>query len=185
MSQFEPTIDLPVAAPPARIRGWFRVPGWMLLCCTTGSRALGRHVRLRDPHRDHRAADLGCSSDRLRPLRRTPGTVMELSVRDDRPGQRHLLAGRRRRAPLAAPRRSGRSARDHRSPRSAESPPPTPEGSSTRASICSSTCSWSSQRSRCWSSCPPTCPTGAWGRWPSCSRSSSGPSRRASYAGRR
>src|SRR6476646_386547 len=31
MSQFEPTIDLPLAAPPARIRGRFRVPGWMLL----------------------------------------------------------------------------------------------------------------------------------------------------------
>ena len=31
MSQFEPTIDLPLAAPPARIRGRFRVPGWMML----------------------------------------------------------------------------------------------------------------------------------------------------------
>jgi peptide/nickel transport system permease protein len=31
MSQFEPTIDLPLAAPPARVRGRFHVPGWMLL----------------------------------------------------------------------------------------------------------------------------------------------------------
>ena len=31
MSQFDPTIDLPLAAPPARVRGRFRVPGWLLL----------------------------------------------------------------------------------------------------------------------------------------------------------
>ena len=31
MSQFDPTIDLPLAAPPARVRGRVRVPGWLLL----------------------------------------------------------------------------------------------------------------------------------------------------------
>jgi peptide/nickel transport system permease protein len=31
MSQFDPTIDLPLAAPPARVRGRVRIPGWMLL----------------------------------------------------------------------------------------------------------------------------------------------------------
>jgi peptide/nickel transport system permease protein len=31
MSQFDPTIDLPLAAPPARVRGRLRVPGWLLL----------------------------------------------------------------------------------------------------------------------------------------------------------
>jgi peptide/nickel transport system permease protein len=31
MSQFDPTIDLPLAAPPARARGRVRVPGWLLL----------------------------------------------------------------------------------------------------------------------------------------------------------
>jgi ABC-type dipeptide/oligopeptide/nickel transport system permease subunit len=31
MSQFDPTIDLPLAAPPARVRGRVRVPGWMVL----------------------------------------------------------------------------------------------------------------------------------------------------------
>jgi peptide/nickel transport system permease protein len=31
MSQFDPTIDLPLAAPPARVRGRARVPGWLLL----------------------------------------------------------------------------------------------------------------------------------------------------------
>jgi peptide/nickel transport system permease protein len=31
MSQFDPTIDLPLAAPPARVRGRVRVPGWFLL----------------------------------------------------------------------------------------------------------------------------------------------------------
>jgi peptide/nickel transport system permease protein len=31
MSQFDPTIDLPLAAPPARVRGRVHVPGWLLL----------------------------------------------------------------------------------------------------------------------------------------------------------
>jgi ABC-type dipeptide/oligopeptide/nickel transport system permease subunit len=31
MSQHEPTVDLPLAAPPARVRGRLRVPGWLLL----------------------------------------------------------------------------------------------------------------------------------------------------------
>jgi ABC-type dipeptide/oligopeptide/nickel transport system permease subunit len=31
MSQLDPTIELPLAAPPARVRGRFRVPGWLLL----------------------------------------------------------------------------------------------------------------------------------------------------------
>ena len=31
MSQFDPTIDLPLAAPPARVRGRVRVPGWLVL----------------------------------------------------------------------------------------------------------------------------------------------------------
>jgi ABC-type dipeptide/oligopeptide/nickel transport system permease subunit len=31
MSQFDPTIDLPLAAPPAQVRGRLRVPGWLLL----------------------------------------------------------------------------------------------------------------------------------------------------------
>jgi peptide/nickel transport system permease protein len=31
MSQFEPALDLPLAAPPARVRGRVRVPGWLLL----------------------------------------------------------------------------------------------------------------------------------------------------------
>jgi peptide/nickel transport system permease protein len=31
MSQFDPTLDLPLAAPPARVRGRVRVPGWLLL----------------------------------------------------------------------------------------------------------------------------------------------------------
>src|SRR5919204_5577752 len=31
MSQLEPTVDLPLAAPPARVRGRLRVPGWLLL----------------------------------------------------------------------------------------------------------------------------------------------------------
>jgi peptide/nickel transport system permease protein len=31
MSQFDPTIDLPLAAPPARVRGRVRMPGWLLL----------------------------------------------------------------------------------------------------------------------------------------------------------
>ena len=31
MSQLEPTIDLPLAAPPRRIRGRLRVPGWLVL----------------------------------------------------------------------------------------------------------------------------------------------------------
>jgi peptide/nickel transport system permease protein len=31
MSQLEPTLDLPLAAPPARVRGRVRVPGWLLL----------------------------------------------------------------------------------------------------------------------------------------------------------
>jgi peptide/nickel transport system permease protein len=31
MSQFEPALDLPLAAPPTRVRGRVRVPGWLLL----------------------------------------------------------------------------------------------------------------------------------------------------------
>ena len=31
MSQFDPTFDLPLAAPPARVRGRFRIPGWLVL----------------------------------------------------------------------------------------------------------------------------------------------------------
>ena len=31
MSQLDPTIDLPLATPPARIRGRLRIPGWVLL----------------------------------------------------------------------------------------------------------------------------------------------------------
>jgi peptide/nickel transport system permease protein len=31
MSQFEPALDLPLAAPPTRVRGRLRVPGWLLL----------------------------------------------------------------------------------------------------------------------------------------------------------
>jgi peptide/nickel transport system permease protein len=31
MSQFDPTLDLPLAAPPASVRGRFRVPGWLVL----------------------------------------------------------------------------------------------------------------------------------------------------------
>ena len=31
MSQLDPTLDLPLAAPPARVRGRLRVPGWVLL----------------------------------------------------------------------------------------------------------------------------------------------------------
>jgi peptide/nickel transport system permease protein len=31
MSQFEPAIDLPLAAPPTRVRGRVRVPGWLVL----------------------------------------------------------------------------------------------------------------------------------------------------------
>jgi peptide/nickel transport system permease protein len=31
MSQLEPTLDLPLAAPPTRIRGRLRVPGWLVL----------------------------------------------------------------------------------------------------------------------------------------------------------
>jgi peptide/nickel transport system permease protein len=31
MSQFDPTIDLPLAAPPTHVRGRVRVPGWLLL----------------------------------------------------------------------------------------------------------------------------------------------------------
>jgi peptide/nickel transport system permease protein len=31
MSQFEPALDLPLAAPPTRVRGRLRVPGWVLL----------------------------------------------------------------------------------------------------------------------------------------------------------
>jgi peptide/nickel transport system permease protein len=31
MSQFDPTIDLPLAAPPARVGGRVRVPGWLVL----------------------------------------------------------------------------------------------------------------------------------------------------------
>ena len=31
MSQFDPTIDLPLAAPPARVHGRLRVPGWLVL----------------------------------------------------------------------------------------------------------------------------------------------------------
>jgi peptide/nickel transport system permease protein len=31
MSQFDPTLDLPLAAPPTRVRGRLRVPGWLLL----------------------------------------------------------------------------------------------------------------------------------------------------------
>jgi peptide/nickel transport system permease protein len=31
MSQFDPTIDVPLAAPPARVHGRLRVPGWFLL----------------------------------------------------------------------------------------------------------------------------------------------------------
>jgi ABC-type dipeptide/oligopeptide/nickel transport system permease subunit len=31
MSQFDPTFDLPLAAPPTRVRGRLRVPGWVLL----------------------------------------------------------------------------------------------------------------------------------------------------------
>jgi peptide/nickel transport system permease protein len=31
MSQFEPAIDLPLAAPPTRVRGRVRIPGWLVL----------------------------------------------------------------------------------------------------------------------------------------------------------
>jgi ABC-type dipeptide/oligopeptide/nickel transport system permease subunit len=31
MSQFDPTIDVPLAAPPARVHGRMRVPGWLVL----------------------------------------------------------------------------------------------------------------------------------------------------------
>jgi peptide/nickel transport system permease protein len=31
MSQLDPTLDLPLAAPPTRVRGRWRVPGWLLL----------------------------------------------------------------------------------------------------------------------------------------------------------
>ena len=31
MSQFDPTIDIPLAAPPARVRGRLRIPGWVVL----------------------------------------------------------------------------------------------------------------------------------------------------------
>jgi peptide/nickel transport system permease protein len=31
MSQFDPTVDLPLAAPPARVRGRLQMPGWLLL----------------------------------------------------------------------------------------------------------------------------------------------------------
>ena len=31
MSQLEPTIDLPLAAPPRRVRGRLRIPGWLVL----------------------------------------------------------------------------------------------------------------------------------------------------------
>jgi peptide/nickel transport system permease protein len=34
MSQLEPTLDLPLAAPPTRIRGRLRVPGWLVLLWT-------------------------------------------------------------------------------------------------------------------------------------------------------
>ena len=59
----DPTIDLPLAAPPAQVRGQYRVPGWLLLLLQNRKSRIGAvHGRLRDPHRDHRAVDLGRST---------------------------------------------------------------------------------------------------------------------------
>jgi peptide/nickel transport system permease protein len=41
MSQFDPTIDLPLAAPPARVGGRVRVPGWLLLLWRNRKSRLG------------------------------------------------------------------------------------------------------------------------------------------------
>ena len=59
MSQFEPTIDLPLAAPPARVRQAPAAasPAGCCSCCATGSRASGSAmVGFVDPHRADRAA---------------------------------------------------------------------------------------------------------------------------------
>ena len=122
MSQLDPTIDLLLAAPPARVRGRYRPR--LAPAATAEQEVADRavHGRLRDPHRAHRAVDLGRAPDGFQPARRPPGAVVEPPVRDDRPGQRHLLPGRRGRPALAPARppwperrdRPRRDPRDHR-----------------------------------------------------------------------
>ena len=126
-------VPLSVAAP--RERGRLHLPGWLTLLLANPKSRFGlvlvgfMVVVARD-----RAVDLGQQPDRLQHPRHAPGAVVASPVRHDRPGQRHLLAGRPRRPALADPRRCRRAARDRRSPRRSASSPPTPAGSSTRSS---------------------------------------------------
>ncbi len=108
MSQLDPD-PRPRHRPLARSRAEarrgrnFRVPGWvsLLLAQPEGS-PRRRDGRLRRDHRADRAADLGRRPERLQPARRAwRGALVGPPVRNDRPGQRHLLPGRRGRTPLA------------------------------------------------------------------------------------
>ena len=112
-----------------------RIPGWLRCCSATRSRASGSVlvgfmviVALIAPWISV------CDPTRFNLLDDAPGAVVASPVRDHRPGQRHLLAGRARRPPLADPRRRRRRARDGRSRRRSASSPPTRAGSSTSSS---------------------------------------------------
>ena len=112
MSQLEPTLDpaldLSLEAPPRRARRRFHIPGWFVLLLSNPKSRLGfAHGRLRDDHRADRAVDLGRAPARLQHSRDPPGALLEPPLRHDRPGERRLLAGRHRRAAVAAARRSG------------------------------------------------------------------------------
>ena len=118
------TLEPRRAAAGARSAAGSASPAGSCCCCATRSRASGSSmVALRRGRRADRAADLGRRPERLQPARRAPGAVVAPPVRHDRPGQRHLLAGRARRPPLAAARRRRR----------ARSRPPSPRSSASRA----------------------------------------------------
>ena len=141
MSQLEPvaldaSLELAAAAPRQRAAALPRSRLARAPARATRSRGIGPdHGRVR---RDRRADRAAASRSRdpndfnLLAARQAPSLAPPL--RHDRPGQRHLLAGRlgARRSLLLGARR--RRARDRASPRSSASPPPTRAASSTTSS---------------------------------------------------
>ena len=116
MSQLQPIVEpelapLSVSAP--RKRGRLHVPGWLTLLLANPKSRFGLSCSsLHGRRRGDRAVDLGRQPDRLQHPRHAAGAVVAPPVRHDRPGQRHLLAGRARHPALADPRRRRGAARD-------------------------------------------------------------------------
>ena len=113
MSQLDPALNVTITAPPRRLFGRLRVPGWFVLllrnrksCIGLGMVAFVVVIALIAPLISVEPPE------RLQPARRPAGAVLAPPLRHDRPGQRHLLAGRARRPPLAPARRRRRRARD-------------------------------------------------------------------------